>query len=188
MKNATKLFNSSLDHRCAFRYYHLIYLPSVLYSFPTNSISSHKLRKLDSQTVRLILPKLGYNRNTAKAIVYGPKQFGGIDLRSLCDEQGLAKLEHLVKHLRTPTTQASLHFQIALHWVQFTSGIGQPVLESPQVNLSYIESVWFKNLRVFMAEHSIFATLEKQHHIEHQREKDSFLYGPHHCFQSICQL
>ena len=174
MKKATKLFNSSLDHRCAFRYYHSIYLPSVLYSFPTNSISSHKLRKLDSQTVRLILPKLGYNRNTAKAIVYGPKQFGGIDLRSLCDKQGLAKLEHLVKHLRTPVTQASLHFQIALHWVQFTSGIGQPVLESPQVNLSYIESVWFKNLRVFMAEHSIFATLEKHNHIEHQRANDSF--------------
>ena len=48
---ATKIFNSNLNFRCVFRYYYSMFLPSVLYSFPTNSIPTTKLNKLDSQTI-----------------------------------------------------------------------------------------------------------------------------------------
>ena len=173
MKKARRLFNSHLDHQCAFRYYYSIYLPSVLYSFPANSIPPHKLSKLDSATIRLILPKLGYNRNTPKYIVYGPSSLGGLNLRSLNEEQGLSKIKHLLKHLQTPTSEASLHFQIALQWVQFTAGVGQPILKSPST-ISYLESVWFKDLLLFMQHHSITAQMENSQMISLQRQNDSF--------------
>ena len=115
MTKATKVFNSHLDHKCVFCYYYSMFLPSVLYSFAANSIPSKHLHQLTSQTTRLILPKLGFNRNTAKAIVYEPTKFGGINMQSLDEEQGLAKIEHMIKHFRSKTKEVSLHFQIALH-------------------------------------------------------------------------
>jgi len=69
----------------------VVFLLSALYSFPTNSISAKSLNKLDSQTIRMFLPKMGLNQNTAKAIMHGPSKYGGINLRNLAEEQGLSR-------------------------------------------------------------------------------------------------
>ena len=71
---ATKIFNSSLDAKCVFRYHHSIFLPSVLHSFAANSMPSIKPDKLTNQVTRLFIPKLGYNRSASKAIVCGPRK------------------------------------------------------------------------------------------------------------------
>ena len=108
-----------------------MYLPSITYSFPVNSIKSKHLDQLQSETAALFLPKLGFNRTTATAIVYGPKSLGGIDLRILRHKQGLSKLEHLVKHWRNSTSEASQHFKIkiALSWLQYCAGTSTPILQ-----------------------------------------------------------
>ena len=175
MTKATKVFNSHLDSKCVFRYYYSMFLPSVLYSFPANSISSTHLHLLTSKTTRLFLPKLGFNRNTAKAIIYGPTRFGGINMRNLDEEQGLAKIEHLTKHFRSKSTEASLHFQIALQWAQHTAGVSFPILKKPETPLPHLESVWFTNLRTFLATHNLSIEVEHPGIIPSQRQNDVFL-------------
>ena len=114
-----KIYNSNLDSKCTWRFYHTMFIPSIMYSFPVNSIKSKDLDRIQNKSAQLFLPKLGYNRNTAKAIVYGPKKYGGIDLRLFRHEQGLSKIEHLTQHWRNPETDAGKHVQIALHWIQY---------------------------------------------------------------------
>jgi len=152
MKKAKKVYNSHLYHRCVWRYYHGIFLPSVMYSFPVNSIKAKYLDKLQDRTIRMFLPKLGYSRNTSKAVVYGPSEYTGIDLRIFRHEQGLAKVETMVKHLRTPNTEAKKHLQIALAWNQYTAGTGTSILEDTTAKLTYLDTVWYLDLRDFLAE------------------------------------
>ena len=81
MKKSKKIYNSHLDDRCVWRYYDGMFLSSVIYSFPVNSIKAKYLDKLQSRTTRMFLSKLGYNRNTPKAVVHGPSEYAGIDFR-----------------------------------------------------------------------------------------------------------
>ena len=107
--------------------------------------------------------------------MYGLSKYCGLDMRNLSHEQGLAKLEHLVKHFWSQTTQLSLYFQIALHWAQYNAGVSFPILQEPQLKLGHLESIWFKDLRDFLATHSMSLTITNPGIIKTQRENDCHL-------------
>ena len=76
-KNATHTKTAScspLTHTDAWAYYHAIYLPSIIYPFPSGSLHRNHYQHLQKQFNQAILPKCGYNRNTPNAIVYGPSE------------------------------------------------------------------------------------------------------------------
>lgn len=172
MKKAKKVYNSHLDHRCVWRYYHGIFLPSVMYSFPVNSIKAKYLDKLQDRTTRMFLPKLGYNRNTPKAVVYGPSEYAGIDFRIFRHEQGLAKVETMLKHWRSTDTEAKKHLQIALAWNQYTAGTGKPILEDTKTKIEYLDTVWYPDLRDFLAETNSTIEVDDPCIVPVQREND----------------
>ena len=87
--------HSPLTHMDAWAYYHAIYLLSIVYPFPSGSLQRDQCQYLQKQVKQAILPKCGYNRNTPNAIVYGPSEYGGIEMRSHHIEQGIAQLTHL---------------------------------------------------------------------------------------------
>lgn len=47
---------------------------------------------------RVVLPKYGFNRNTASAVVYGTTAFVGIEMRDLLLEKDIAQTTHLIWH------------------------------------------------------------------------------------------
>ena len=96
-------------------------------------------------------------------------------MRHSSHEQGLSKLEHLTKHFCSKTTQASLHFQMALHWAQFNAGVSFPILHQPHPKLPHFESVWFKDLRDFLSKHSLSVHIQNPGTIPHQRQHDMHL-------------
>ena len=59
---------------------------------------------MQKQVKQAVLPKYGFNWNTASAVVYGDPDLAGIGLRTLSVEKGLAQLQALS---RWSTTQAS---------------------------------------------------------------------------------
>ena len=176
ISRATTIFNSHLDAKCVWRYYHGMFLPSITYSFPANSIAKQDLDKIQSQTTRLFLPRLGYNRNTAKAIVYGPNIYGGIGMRNLWHEQGLAKLDTLVKHLRVPQSDATKHAHISIAWNQYIAGIGSPILASASdTPIHYLNTVWIPDLVHFLQANDIKLELQQNHVIPLLRENDTHI-------------
>jgi hypothetical protein len=88
-----------LTPRMAWRYYHSTFLPSVTFSFPTNAIPESQLAPIQNRSTRRFLNAFGYCKNTPKAVVYGPQEYGGIGCRSFYDEQGAAQLDMMMKHL-----------------------------------------------------------------------------------------
>ena len=128
MKRAAAICSSGLGHKCAWQHCNGIFLPSAAYSFAVSSAKESKLEKLQSRVARLHLPRLGYSRSTPKAAAHGPAEHGGLGLKDLCLEQGLAALEPIVKHLRA-STEAGKLISIALPWSQHAAGASKPILE-----------------------------------------------------------
>jgi len=79
--------------------YSTIYLPTITYPFPATTLPRKTLEKAQSMTTPLILSKMGYNQHMPKEVVYAPSTHGGIGIKNLCTEQGLAKVLQVLKHL-----------------------------------------------------------------------------------------
>jgi hypothetical protein len=77
---SAKVLASRLTPVSTNRYFRGVFFPSVTYSLPVNTIPENKPAKLQSQTYRRFLPKLGYNRNMPAAVVHGPSSLGGLDM------------------------------------------------------------------------------------------------------------
>jgi hypothetical protein len=95
---ASWILCSNLARHDAWVAYFAVFVPSMIYTLPVSHHSPKKLRKLQSAATRTTLVKIGFNRNTAQRVVYGPSQYGGLGLRDLAVEQGIAQIEMLVRH------------------------------------------------------------------------------------------
>ena len=62
-------------------------------------------------------------------------------MRIFRHEQGLAKVESLLKHWRSNESDANRILRIVLHWDQYIAGISTPILENTTATLSYLETV-----------------------------------------------
>jgi hypothetical protein len=104
-----------------------------------------------------MLPKCSYNRNTPKAVIYGPLQFGGIKFRMLYVEQGLGQLTFFLKFWRTDFKASNL-LRIATAWNQSMAGTGVSVLTDVSTPLPHLETQWIPSLHGFL--HSINGSIE----------------------------
>ena len=104
-----------------------MYLPSIVYPFPSGSLHRNQCHHLQKQVKQAILPKCGYNRNTPNAIVYGPSEYGGIEMRSHQTEQGITQTYSLMMSLRAEGVPRQLAL-ITQAWTQLLAGTQQPVL------------------------------------------------------------
>ena len=122
-KNATHTkpaSHSPLTPTNAWAFYHAIYLPSIVYPFPSGCLQRNQCQHLQKQVKQAILPKCGYFRNTPNAIVYGPSQYSGIKMRSHQTEQGIAQIYSLMTSLRAEGVPRKLAL-ITLKWAQLSN-------------------------------------------------------------------
>jgi hypothetical protein len=92
----------------------------------------------------------GYNRNTAKAVIYGVPQWGGAAFTHLYDIQGYGQISYFLKSWRSPNTHQGKMIRIALHWAQFCAGVSFPILEYPERPLHQVEAIWLMSLRKYL--------------------------------------
>ena len=77
-----------------------IYIPGVTYLSVATYLQEKELVQIESKAIMVFLPKMGYNRTTARAVVYGPAEQGGIGIKSLYAEQSIAQITALMQHTR----------------------------------------------------------------------------------------
>ena len=75
--------------------YFTILLPRLTYTFAITSYDKSVLSKLQTQITKTLIPRLGYSAKTPSEVVYGSLTYGGIGLRDLYIEQGIAKINIL---------------------------------------------------------------------------------------------
>ena len=146
----TRLANSPLSPKCARRYYHAVFWPSVSYGLSVSALPENKLKKIQNRTSRKFLQKLGYAKTTPNVVLFGPQEYGGLGFHQWYDEQGAGQVEHFLKHWRTASGIQD-HLKIALSWAQRLSGMSTPILAAPAIPLPHLETKFFPELRRFLA-------------------------------------
>jgi exonuclease III len=144
------LARNSLTASEAWTFYHAIYIPSVAYPLASGFIQPKKLAAVDRKLKQVLLPKLGYARNSNIPVVFGPVQYAGIHLRQQPVEQGLLQIKLFLKHWRAGNTAGTL-LRIAIAWAQLLSGSGSPILEDTSTQFPQLSILrWITSLRAFL--------------------------------------
>jgi hypothetical protein len=146
---ASRLLCSNLSQRETWVAYFAVFVPSMTYTLPISHHSAKSLATLQSAPTRAALMKIGFNRNTAKRIVYGPSRYGGLGFRDLFVEQGIAQVELLVRHLRAGSTQGTLML-IAISWWQMVVGVSYSLLGQPDKFVPFDAPHWLSFIRGFL--------------------------------------
>jgi hypothetical protein len=80
---AARLLCSNLSQRDTWVAYVAVFVPSMPYTLPISHHSAKSLVTLQSAPTRAAPMKIGFNRNAAKRVVYGPSRYGGLGFRDL---------------------------------------------------------------------------------------------------------
>jgi hypothetical protein len=81
----------------ALSYYHTIYLPSI-YVLPQTFFDDAALDNAKKKSMPSIFAKCGYNRNTHRALLYGPTDYCGGGFIRWRWLQGEGQIMHFLKH------------------------------------------------------------------------------------------
>ena len=152
-----------------------IYITGVTYPFVATYLEENELVKIENSAIVNFLPKMGYNRNTARAVVYGPEEHGGIGIKSLYAEQLLAQITALIQHTRleSPLGRTIL---INLEWVQIIAGIQHPVFIDTRP-IHHMEGKWFKSIRVISLQNVMRGPTQGSMDTKTLKKKQPMHYG-----------
>jgi hypothetical protein len=76
-----------------------IYIPSIKYSLAVCNLSIQDIDKIKKYSVDKFMPAIGYERTLPRSVVFGPQDFGGIELPHLYTEMTSNKLETMIAHI-----------------------------------------------------------------------------------------
>jgi hypothetical protein len=116
-----------------------------------------------SIVLQALLPKLHINRNTVRAIIHGPEDYGGIRLPHLYTYQCFQKITLFLGHMRLQDKTGKL-LVIGLSNLQLLSGSGMFVLNLPYT----ISETWIEHKSRYYISDICWQPKK-------QRENDSFL-------------
>jgi hypothetical protein len=157
---SARILCSNLSRRDTWVADFAVFVPLITYTLPVSHHSPKRLNKLQSAATRATLMKLGFNRNTARRVVYGPSRHGGLGFRDLFVEQGIGQVEMLVRHLRAKSTQGTL-IRITLAWWKLVVGVvSSPLLETTSTSIPHLAPPWMSSM------HSFLTQMDASIHIE----------------------
>jgi hypothetical protein len=96
---ATDLSRAPFDPLDAWMVYESRYRAAIRFPLPVTTFTTTECDAIQKPFIHALLPNLGLNRHTARALIYGPKSFAGLELMDLRNEQPqqhfLATLGHI---------------------------------------------------------------------------------------------
>ena len=173
--HAKTVAKSPFNRTDTWSYYHAIYLPSMTYTFPSTHHTTSTLTEMEKEIKKAVLPKYGFNRNTPNAVVYGHSDFGGVEMRRLEVEQGIARLYYLMMSLRSEGIPNDLA-RIAISWAQLIAGINKSIFINVTLPLPHLSPMkWIPAIRTFLAKTECTLEMEENYVPPLQRENDCFI-------------
>ena len=121
-------------------------VPQTTYGMRLSQFTTKQCTDLDKIVNRTFLPVLKINRNSPRALVHGPLQYGGMEIpkhESLQDEWGL---HFFIQSLRWSKTTANDIITVVDAY-QLASGFVTPVLESPGLPIHHVGTGLIDHIR-----------------------------------------
>ncbi len=159
-------FESFMAHRAC-------WFLAVAYSLQTPTLSEREIHKVQTRSMSIFLPKLGLNQHFPRVVLYGPPEMGGLQLRDLYIEQGIAQIMTLLRHVYSNTTVGNM-IMIAIQSLQMEAGTKVQLMTDTVESFSYITKCWISEI-CFMCQFQIHLMLTHQWNFHVSRQSDAFL-------------
>ena len=103
--------------------------PAITYCTPVANLTKSQCDKIQSPFYQVLLPMMGFNRHMPRAVIFGPKWYGGRGIMDLYTETNIQHIDTITRHLRYGTTCGNAAL-ISAEVYQVFLGIELPFLES----------------------------------------------------------
>jgi hypothetical protein len=120
---AETIKSSSITRHQAYMIHSIQYRPAISYILHHTRFTTAQCKELDSPIVNSLLPKMGFNRNTPRKVVFGPRKYGGLAFTHIETEQLKLQLCYYVKALRKGGLQSEEYRTLTAAYQQFL-GVG----------------------------------------------------------------
>jgi len=162
----------------------------ISYSLGAYTLTPTQLARIHSVVEQAYLAKEGLNRKFPKAVIQGPRFYGGQRDTGLYTRKGYQQLRLFLGHIRNADTPGEMIRQ-ENEFLQLTAGIRDPILGSKSSHkwLEWVEETWVTDVKLFLLGIAAGILLKSQWHQQIQREHDSFLmdYIPEECDKKTSQ-
>ena len=122
---AGKLRAHAFDERDAWLIYQTRYRPMLRYCLPITTFSDKQCLTIQSPFICAFLNKLKLNRHMPRAVIWGPRQYGGLDVMNIEVEQLVAHVHLLITSIRKGN-ETGKSMLMAMSMYQLTLGCQRP--------------------------------------------------------------
>jgi len=172
---ASHVTGSSLNREEAYWSYILYFIQKVGFSLPAMTFMEEKCNFIQSPAVNAVLPKLHLNQHTARSIIFGPSEYGGLNLPNLYCSQGIGQLHLFLGHLGEQDESGRL-ILLSMSYVQLIIGSGESFLHKPFPKYErWLDHNWLTSLWCFISKIKLKITVKRQWKPSLPRENDVFL-------------
>ncbi|KAL3796822.1 hypothetical protein ACHAWO_002060 [Cyclotella atomus] len=146
-------------------------LPKLDYGLYASYFNKRQCTNIDKVINASFLPRLRINRKTSRAVIYGPRAYGGLEMPDVYTRQTQHHIKYMIKQLRWDSTLTN-DILTALDNIQLASGFISPILEKTDSPMDYINKGWIVDLRERLNKIGVQLWIEDAWQPKPQREGD----------------
>jgi len=124
---AMKLAAAPFDTGDVLTVYQVRYKPAINFCLPITTFSAKQCDAIQCPFYKVMLPKLGINRNMKRDVIYGPYELGGLNLTDLKVEQLAQHVHRLIGNVRKRGNLGNI-ILMTFNAYQLHIGTAQPFL------------------------------------------------------------
>jgi hypothetical protein len=155
---AIRLRSPKLTPRDIQIFHKTMYSPAMRYVLPCLAIDEEELGPVQTQVISAMLQKLGYSSKLPTAIRYGPAELGGLEFLDLQTELGISTLKYMRNKIYS-NTEAGKLMLLNVKYSQIESGMSEPILEHPGIQIRYLTPTWITSICQFILQHNLTISL-----------------------------
>ena len=133
-----KIYSAQLSQLEAWMAYTFYVKSTLYYALPLTVFTHDQCNSLTKVILNNVLPKCGLNRHTPRALVFAPKELGGLNFDHIWTKQYILHLEMFQKHLRRLDTLGK-SMLCNLNCIQLLLGRSVPFLHLDPTIHSYVD-------------------------------------------------
>lgn len=141
LEYAVHIMGSHVSRKEALMSYIQHLMPKLRFKPPGLSLSKKECVQITSIALRAALPKLHLNRNTARSMIFGPQELGGLSLADLYPTQGIDKLILYLGHTRL-RDKTGARLRIDHGYIQLITGGSANFMNCDHGNYLWVEQGW----------------------------------------------
>ena len=131
------MYKAPLNQQEAHVAYQSRYKPKAKYPLPVTIFTTTELMEMQKKCIFQMLPKMGFNRHTPRAVIYGPKKMGGREILDLRVEQPTLHVEATLGHMRRGDKLGKTLY-LTMRALQIEVGISEPFYNKDPNVYTYI--------------------------------------------------